>query len=216
MPAFAPSIPYAGTGTWANKPAANAVPAGAIYRATNVGDNGAYFESNGTRWRALNGEATLDLLGAAVSGIVNSETIVLQALLPAGSWQAGDTLSLKFTLTKSGNTDTGIATVRIGTAGTTADTAITGFSANAVFAASGLTGGWEYAIKLTDATNAQKVGNAGSASSAYIGGGTSAIPAATAITDSSANALYVSLGVYSGGATNTVAITSGHIKLLTP
>jgi hypothetical protein len=216
MPMFFQGMPYAGSGTFAAKPAANTVPAGTIYRASDLGENGAYIESNGTRWRLVQGEAALKTLGAATAAINNVETIVLQTLLPAGTWQQYDTIRVRLAMTKSGTTDTGQVTVRVGSAGTTADTAILGLSGFVVLTAAGRSTGVEFDVKLLTATSAQKMGNNVAGSSSYGGTGATAAANATTITDASANALYVSVGIASSSTNDTVAMQSGVIQLATP
>lgn len=200
--------------TWANRP--SSANASGLYLFTDVGSSGTLMRYAGSRWRPLAGQAQLASLGAAVTGIANSETIVLQTLIPAGAWQTNDTIRLWLTTTKTGTTDTGLLTVRIGTAGTTSDTAITGLSgfifmpSAAILASGGIVD-----IKLNSATSAQKIGNNTTQNGSYVGG-SGAVAAATTITDASANALYVSVAVYSGGTTNTMSIQSGQIQLITP
>jgi hypothetical protein len=70
------------TATWATKPAS--ANADALYLFTDVGESGSLWRYANSRWRSLAGQAVLKTLGAVVSGIANSEQIVLQALLPAG------------------------------------------------------------------------------------------------------------------------------------
>jgi hypothetical protein len=209
-------LPYSGSGTWANRP--SPIPAnGTFYFATDVGENGTLLQSNGTRWRALNGRTTLKTLAAPVSGIAAAEQIVLQTLLPIGAWQNRDSLIIQLDTTKSGVTDTGLLTIRVGTLGTTGDTAITGFSSFQFMTAGGVAGGGTYEICLNSATSAQKMGantNGQSSHSSPAGSATGAT--ATTITDASANALHVSVGLLSGGATNTVAALAGSISLITP
>jgi hypothetical protein len=149
-------------------------------------------------------------LGPAVSGVANSETIVLQSSFPINTLQANDTIRIWLTGTKSGATDNYNVTVRIGTAGTTADTAVTGLSSFALMSASGRSGGGIFDIKVVSSTSVLKVGNNGTGNAAYLVGSTAA-PAATTITDASANALFVSLSIASSSTTDTVAITSGQI-----
>jgi hypothetical protein len=216
MPMFFQGMPYAGSGTFAAKPAANTVPAGTIYRASDLGENGAYIESNGTRWRLVQGEAALKTLGAAPAAINNVETIVLQTLLPIGGWQTSDSIFVRAALSKSGAVDTGLLTVRVGTAGTVADTAITGLSSFIVFAAAGRAGAYEFEIKLLGATSAQKLGTQGTGNSGYGGTGTTTQVAATVITDASANALYLTLTAASGGTTDTLTVHSASFRLATP
>lgn len=201
---------------YAALPAASAYTGKTAY-ATNLGANGSVLQSNGTRWRAVNGTAVLKALAAPVSGVVNSETIVLQTLIPAGAWQTNDTIRIWISGTKSGSTDAYLMSARIGTAGTTADTVITGLSAFSLMTATGLTGGAVFDIKLLSATSVQRTGGTTSGQGTYTAGSSSgAIAAATTISDASANALYVSVSIYSGGASNTVAALTGQIQLITP
>lgn len=163
------------------------------------------------------GSAQLKSLGATVTGITNSEQIVMQTQLAPGQWQTNGVIRIWLTTTKSGITDSGNITVRVGTAGTTADTAITGLSAFELMAASGLAGSAIFDIKLVSATSALKVGVNNVNNHAYqSGSGSTAAPAATAITDATANALWVSVSLASSGATNTVGATTGQIELISP
>lgn len=201
------------SGTWANRSASGVT--NALYFATDVGENGTLFQWNGTRWRVLNGTGALKTLGASASGITNSETIVLQASLPAGSWQTNDLIRIRdLSISKSGTTDTGNLSIRIGTAGTTADTVVTGASALGIISAANTTYGGEFELKLVSATSAQKTGNSGSAP--FAGGNSTTLPAATTISDASANALFITATLASTGVTNTLAIQSGRIELVTP
>lgn len=199
--------------TWANRP--TTVDSSQLYLFTDIGASGTLMRYAGSRWRPLAGQAMLASLGAAVSGITNSETIVLQALIPAGAWQTNDTIRVWFTGGKSGTTDTYLASVRVGTAGTTSDTAITGISGFTCMIAANFSGGWIWDIKLNSATSAQRLGASGAQATSFTASA-GAVAAATTITDASANALYVSLSIYSGGATNTVSINNGQIQLITP
>jgi hypothetical protein len=186
-----------------------------MYLFTDLGASGTLMRYAGSRWRPLAGQAQLASLGAAVTGIANSETIVLQTLIPAGAWQTNDSIRVWFAGTKSGTTDSQLLTVRVGLAGTTADTAITGLSAYVFANAAGVTGAGIYDIKLVSATSALRIGPGSAASSGYYTN-LSSISSATSITDASANALYVSVSTYSSGASNTVSVTSGQIQLITP
>lgn len=217
MPLTFPSLAYAGSGTWSAKPAPSTVPAGSMYFASDVGENGTLFQSNGTRWRALNGQAALKCLAAPTGNISNSETNVIQTVLPVGSWQTNDTLRIWLAGSKSGTTDAGNVTVRIGTTGTTADAAITGLAAFALMGPTGLTASAIFDIKLISSNSAQKLGtNTANTHGYQQGSGATAAAAATAIADASTNALYVSVNVASGGSTNTVAVQSAHVQLITP
>lgn len=182
--------------------------------ATDLGTNGTRLRSNGTRWRPVNGDSVLVALGAAIPAIANTETIVLQTLVPAGAWQTNDVLRIWLAISKSGLTDSGNLVVRIGTAGTTADTAV--MTITAALGASAQTYGATFDFKLASATTVQRAGTVATNSGAYAGTSGTAPPAVATITDASANALYVTVTLASSGATNTLAMQSGQIQLLTP
>lgn len=213
MPLYQPSA--IASGTWANRP--SPIPAsGTLYFATDVGENGTILQSNGTRWRALNGEAALKTLGTTVTGIVNVEQIVAQTLLPAGLLQANDVLRVRVSGSKSGATDSAQLTVRIGTLGTTGDTALTGLSGFAVIGGSSRSGGYDVGIKLISTTSAVKLGVNATGSSPYIGQSSGVAAAATTITDAASNALYLSVGFVTTGTTDTLSVNEAVIKLATP
>lgn len=204
------------TYAYASLPAASSVPPGFMVFVSDLGANGTLLMSNGTRWRPEGGTATLAALGAVVASVANTETIVLQTKLPVGAWQANDTIRIWVDATKNGATDTGLLSVHVGTAGTTGDTQITGLSAAAILSAAALSGGWNYDVKLLSTTSAQRVGVNGATLPTYSGASTSAAYAATTITDAGANALFVSVGLASGGTTNTLGVQACHIQLITP
>lgn len=198
------SSPLVLSSTWANKPSSAA--ATGLYLFTDVGSSGTLMRYAGSRWRPLAGQAMLASLGATVTGITNTETIFLQTLIPAGAWQTNDLIRVIFSALKSGTTDTGVFTVRVGTNGTTADTSV--FASTALSAAS-RTYGLTKDIKLTAATSSQDI-------PVYLGASSSALVAAVAISSASANALYVSLSWTSGGTTDTISALTGTIQLITP
>jgi len=199
--------------TWGNRP--SSAGNGQLYLFTDLGASGTLMRYANSRWRPLAGQAQLASLGAAVTGIANSETIVLQTLIPAGAWQNNDTLRIWFATIKSGATDNANITVRVGTAGTTADTAITGLSALAIMTATGRSVGGIFDINLVSATSAQKVGSNSGGNGAYVGSQTAAA-AATTITDASANALYVSVSLASSSTNDTLTMQTAQIQLITP
>lgn len=201
--------------TWGNRPDPTTVTPGVIVRFSDVGENGALFTSNGVRWCAVQGQASLKFMAAASANVAASETIALQAFLPAGLWHPGDIIRIRdVSLSKSGTTDAGNVTVRVGAAGTTADTPITGLSALAVISAANQSYGGEFDIRLVSSTSALRLGSVQAAS--FAGGAATAASAATAITSAAANGLFVSFGIASSGATNTVQMQSGQIQLITP
>lgn len=203
--------------TFASLPAA-ASNAGQIARVTNIGPSGfgSLWVSNGTIWSPLGGTLMLKTLGAPVTGIANSETIVLQTIIPAGAWQVNNTIRVWFGMTKSGTTDAGGALVRIGISGTTADQSISGFSSSSFMASANQSSGYICDIKLLSSTTAQKQGAASSSAGSYGAASSIAINAANTIPNSSANDLYVSLSMQSSGTANTVGITAGQLQLISP
>jgi hypothetical protein len=164
--------------------------------------------SDGTRWRLLGGRQVIAMLGAAVSAIANSETIALQTAtaLPVGAWQTNDVIRVSFTVNKSGTTDSLTSSLRIGTAGTTADTAVV--SATTLLAAANRSGTFQYDIKLVSATSAQRVGVATTAQVSA-----TAETAAVTISSAATAALFVSFTVLSSSTNDTVGVTSAQIEL---
>lgn len=202
-----------GSGTWAQISALTPAT-GAQALATDVGSApGTWLMYTGTRWRPVGGEAVLKGLGATVSGIANTETIVIQTLLPANLLQTNDTIRVYWTPNKSGTTDSGNNGFRIGTAGTTADTSI---YSSPTLATSNRCAGFIFDFKLTSVTNMLRVGNVSSTSGAYQGAANNAPASATVITDASVNALYFSGSISSSGTTDTVGIGSAQIIWIAP
>lgn len=203
---------WLGAYTWATKPASPS--AGDVIYVTNIG-GGKVFIYNGSRWCALNGEANIATVVSSETGITNTERIFMQALLPAGSWQLNDSIRIHETHAKSGTSDSGNLFVRVGTLGTTGDTAI--FSGTTFMATTGRTGGGIFEFKLVSATSVQRVGAAQvSSSHAYLSpSNASPAPAAVAITDSSLNALWISVSLQSSGTTDTLTAYTGQIQLIT-
>ena len=197
--------------TWANIPAASTVSAGTQWRVTDIGSAGSIWVSDTVRWRPLGGRVILARLGAQVSGIDTNETIPLQALIPAGSWQTYDTILTWATLNKTGTTNSLTARIRVGTAGTTSDTLVDSYSA---MSAGQRAGGTILPTKLLSATSAQRTGS-GTAGTSGFGGGSAVVASAVTITSAAANDLYISLGLLMSGATDTGAIDDGWIELVT-
>lgn len=204
------SIPlYLGSFTYATLPAA-ASYSGMEAFASDWGANGTKVRSNGTRWLPVGGRVLHKHLGAAVTGVANTATIVLQTpLMPVGSAQAGDAFYLDITgLTKSGTTDNLNVTAYCGTAGTTSDASL--ITTNTPLAAASQSGGVLYVLKVIDNTHIQRIGPI-SSNGEYAVAAASALNAAVVVSDLSANAEYLSVAIASSGTTNTVAISDGAI-----
>ena len=199
--------------TYASLPAA-AGCGGQLRRVSDIGPSGygSLWCCTGARWSPLNGRCNL-AMATPLSGIATSETIVLQALIPAGVLKAKDMIRLWFSLNKSGTTDSCTHRVRVGTAGTTADTQL--WSGN-VLGAGNQSGGWITELGLVSATSIQRNGQGGLTVGSYSVASNTAAAAAVAISSADSNALYVSLSILSSGATDTVSLRAGQIELITP
>lgn len=132
-----------------------------------------------------------------------AETIVAQYRFPAGFLKQYDRIRIYCTFSKSGATDTGTITFRMGTAGTTADTSVFGGTA---FNAASRTLGSIHDFKVASATSLQHAGSGGAAplNGSYIGVNGTAYPAAVAISNVS-NSLYLSVTI-TPGATDDIAL----------
>jgi len=194
--------------TWANIPSASTAGAGAMAYVTNFGTAGNMLVSNGTRWRPLSGCTVVRSIDTASSNINNSDTIAGQYSMPATMWQVGDRLRLFVALGKSGTTDTGTSTIRIGTAGTIADTSIV---TGANMAAG--TRSFQYVIDLllTSATAVKPLTGNVSALVGYLGAGTP-VPLSAVTISNVSNALFVSISMVSSGTTDTVTLQSLQVQ----
>lgn len=196
--------------TWATKPAT--YPVGQPVFISNFGPKGSHWYYDGTLWKPLGGRVTMAALDADSASINNSETITLQALFPAGGLQVGDQFEIPWKVNKSGTTDTGGLRVRMGTAGTTADTQL--FSQTVLIAAN-RQGGAVFGFRLNSATTvAQYPVNSGSGiSSAYPVVQAAGAPADTTISNVS-SATYVSVSILSSSTNDTVGLANGRVDLI--
>ena len=153
----------------------------------------------------------LKSLNAVSSNINNSETVALQALIPAGSWRVGTMIRIDdLSMTKSGATDTGTIKVRAGPAGTSADTQI--FTANALAAANRTWNG-AAVMRLESATSILPIG--GNSGGFQQGTSNSALSAISlGAHDTSTTATYVSITLASSSTNDTVALVLGSIWLV--
>lgn len=201
------ALSFTSTGsTWANIPAAGS--AGRMQFVSNAGTKGSVWMDDGTRWKPLNGSAVLATLDAASSNIANTETIVLQTLIPAGMLKPGDRLRVYGVMARSGTTDTGSFRLRLGTAGTIADTQI--FSTGVI---SGTQRSWSgvYETRLESNISVQPLISA--ALYGYSGSTSSALPSPVTVSSAASNNLYLSVSVLSAGATDTVQMLDSQIEL---
>lgn len=199
--------------TMATLPAAATAGARTLAWVTDLGTNGTLVVSTGSRWKPVNGRGQLAALGPPMSGINNTPTLILQTLIPAAGWPVLDVMRLWIDTSKGTlSSDAGVLTVRLGTTGTTSDTAITGLSALNLMSAGHRSGGYVLDIKQLTTTSVQKLGNNTTAVSPIGGGSNSAVAAATTVTDLSANAMYLSIYFSSGGTSDTVGVEHAAIE----
>ena len=151
----------------------------------------------------------LATLNAVSSNINNTETVALQALIPAGSWLVGTMIEFpNLVATKSGTTDSGTIKIRVGTAGTSADTQIL---TNGSLGAANRAWNGQAAMRLNSATTVLPIG--GNSGGFQQGTSNSALTAIT-ISSATANALYVSITLASSSTNDTVALAMGSIWLV--
>jgi hypothetical protein len=198
--------------TWATV-SATTPTAGTIDYVTDLGVGGSHMTYTGSKWRPINGRTQLVALTNAHASIANSETIVLQTLLPANSWKVGDVLRVTMEMEKSGSTDSGLLWLRVGTAGTTSDT---GVQVSVTYMAATVRS-WQgfVDLKLLTSTSARKLGASSTSTGAGSGGTANPLTGVT-ITDASANALYVTISLASSSTADTVSMQHAAIELLTP
>lgn len=176
----------------------------AIIGASPVAATGSLWQFDGV-WRPVSGRVTLAKLNTPITGLTNIEAVSAQILLPAGFLRVSDRLSVEYTVTKSGTTDSALALIRIGTAGTTADTTV---NLGTVLAAGSVYGRFMSTIRIEAATTAQLLGGSGGLIS-----GVSATPAAATIANIS-NALYINFGARSNSTNDTVGLADITLSLV--
>lgn len=196
--------------TIATLPSAATAGAGAMVYASDYGVDGAVLRSNGTRWKPLGGLATLKSLDTPSASIGTAETIVFQYQMPANLLVVKDRLRLRFAMTKSGSTDLGTMRLRVGAAGTTADTQVL---SQAPLTATILAGAIDTDWRVESATSLLKLGI--TANGSPLGySQTSTTAAAAAVTISNINtSLFVSVSILSAGVSDTVILQDAQLQL---
>lgn len=199
-------VPTISSVAWGSVPAAGT--AGKMLRCSDCGTKGALLMDDGARWKGVNGQYLLKSLDVTSSNIANSETIVFQYQMPANLLQVGDRIRLFLNMAKSGTTDTGSVRFRVGTAGTTADA---GVYSPTLISTSQRVAGVILDVRVESATSLQVLPNS---FTGYGQAGTTALPSPVTISSTAANALYLNVGIFSGGAADTVALTGAQFWLV--
>lgn len=200
-----------GPTTYANLPAASLL-SGYMAKVSDIGGStGSLWISDGVRWKPVNGTVRLYSSvsqSAAVSGV--TETIQRQILLPANLLQVGDRLVCKISQSKSSTSETATTRIRLGTAGTTADTQL---AAIAAMTTTNVSVGWTWDMRVNSATTVQKMGGASTA--LPWGTSTGAFPAATTVSSMTSNDLYLSFSSFMSSTVETTRIEDLTIELHT-
>jgi len=199
---------------WANRVAPSVAGVGAQFWA-DVGNNVTpiLMRSDGTNWRpvapsaiARKTDTNITQGGSATIGQTADQMIGRLGPIPAGLLFSGAIFLLRYTLGRDVNTDAyGTSTnLRLGTAGTIADTSLSSVNLSSnLSAGGGLSLGVETWQLMATATSTSKLGtaNAGTSFANIVSGG--AINAATTgLPDVSANAVFVNVSTTMGGTTS--------------
>lgn len=198
-PSIIPSV------AWSALPASP--PASTVRFCTNYGTAGALLIYRGSRWMPVGGSALVSSAEAASANIGATPTIVHQYQFEAGMLRVGDKIRARFTLSKSGNSDTGALRIYMGTAGTTSDTQIS--AAVNIMSSANRAAGVDTDFCIISATTTRQLGSSTTALG-YSASVSTAQPADVTISNIS-NSLYFSIGIFSGGATDTVVLQNAQI-----
>lgn len=182
---------------------------GLIRRISDLND--ALFESDGVRWRPVNGVCVIAQLGTDWTMTGTTESFALKAPIPAGLLKNGDRLRLRFTAGKSGTVEAITFNLRLGAAGSTADTALQSY---VLLNGTNISIGVLVDFKRLSATSIRKIGN-GSQATSYSGSATVGIASPVAVSNMDTNNLLLSFGLVSSAASETVTVADAVVELLT-
>lgn len=191
--------------TWGTLP--TTPETGTLCLCTDYGTTGNLLIYKGGRWVPVNGQALVSSVQAVSANVGATPTIVHQYQFPAGMLQIGDKIRARFAISKSGNTDTGPLRIYMGTAGTTSDTQIS--AAVNLLSSANRAAGVDVDFCVISATTIRQLG-AIATPTGYSVTGNTAQPSDVTIANIS-NALYFSIGIFSGGSTDTVALQNAQL-----
>lgn len=195
--------------TWANLPTPSDAGAGTIALATDIGESGTHVQSNGTHWRVARPTEIVFTNGAALgtysSTLTGLDQILLSVTLPVGILRAGRSFGVRAVFGRAGSTDDATSvTVRLGTAGTTADAAIL---SSALLVKETSTLALEQRYILTSATNVRQLGPFTGVAS------TTAYPVDVTISSADSAVLKLSAGIDLAGTTDLGYLHNLHLTL---
>lgn len=158
--------------TWATKPSA-ASNKDRIIRITNIGTNGSFFQSNGTRWFPVFGDVTLacDGVGYTATG-TTSETELVSVTIPGGLMSSNGQLEVVSYWSETNNANAKTIRMKIG--------GFSGTSMNTITSVSFFTMNNLLIIRNDNSTTAQR-----GMPSSTTGVGTSTTSVSTAAIDTS-------------------------------
>lgn len=199
--------------TWASLPTASS-HAGAVARVTDIGQatGGSLWISNGTVWKPVNGILPLisNIARTSAAGAASETLTNLKFQAPAAFFSVGDKLRLYMTMSKAGATTVGSVGIRMGTAGTTADTSV---SAWQIFNASSRSSASIIDFTIASATTIQVEGAVGTAAAGGYGAvSTNQYLGAVTISNIS-NSLFFEVTI-TPGLTDAVALEQGQLLYL--
>ena len=196
------------TVTWANLPAAASFQ-GRICRVSDL--NNALFESNGTRWKPVNGRALIGSTDASATMSGTTETVLFSKALPAGLVKDNDRLIVNYTMGKSGTSESATMAMRLGTAGTIADTAIQGPVAG--LTTTSVAAGVVVQFKRVTATSTRKLGQ-GTQLNPMVGAGTVVVTSPVTVSSMDSNALFLSFTNVMSAAVETFTLYDFTLELV--
>lgn len=194
--------------TFATLPSA-VLNSGVTARVTDL--NNSLWESNGTRWRPVNGKAVIKTLPTEFSMSGTTAVKAFESILPAGCVKDGDTLQLRYTLGKTGTAETCTINVRLGSAGTVADTALSSFGP---LATTNISAGILADYKRLSATSVRKQGN-GANNSAFAGQSTAAVNSPVTVASLDAAPAYLAIWMNNSAAVETSTMYDCILELVT-
>jgi hypothetical protein len=174
------------------------------YRRTYwVTDQKAGYLSDGTNWLPLSERVMYDL-GATTAPTMSGtiEVILSQFVIPAGCWRDAQDLMIAITSQKSGTTENFTGRLRIGTLGTVSDTLVI---AGTLLGGTSDGTGFLLPVKRLSATSLLKYGP-GSFTGSLLGGSTTDVASAVAVSNLDSNAVTVTLSALSSSTVETVSL----------
>lgn len=206
------------TALWANR-AQYQTNAGVLVRFTDVGggnpgpSGGNLMTWNGARWKPVGANLVLDAIDTPNNGVANTTEQNLNpnhVAVNANLLAAGDRLRMFLSVSKNGASDSATLRLRYGPLGTVADPVIATIS---TLAGTNQSYGTIIEFKYLSSTSLQKQGNA-DPSNSYAGGSTGTFSTAVAVSDMTANPMFMSLTAQLSGGTEVVTLQDYTLELI--